>query len=523
MGYTHVLTDFKDNNNQPFNGRMIALLTEPTVLKPENTSLPRNRTEYEVFNGVAYVIGTNGVRTTEYATLPRTDNSDPVSVPVALFLKDAAGRLEYYGAFVIPVEPASPAYVTLGSLTSLDPASPAGSPVVVSLAGLQGVLGLLGNLVSINAGTKTITVAGLQDRGAYSAATTYNAGDLVDSGGKKWRCKLDGTLNVTPAAGANWAEFFSVLPGNQNANTVYAGPTSGGAAAPSFRAVVPADLGNQNANKVLAGPTSGGAAAPTFRAIAIPDLPTVFLPAASFGPDPTRYSGLTWAYFGGYVVKADGTPVVVADGTLALTASATNKVGVNPNTGAVSASTGASYPTNTWPIAEVVTGAATITSVTDRRGFMREPPAAGSSSNSAILSRVYKASGTQSVTNSATFTKVDFDTVEYDSGGTAFSTTNDEWTVPAAGDYLVACGIQMICNTAVTNSWNIGVYKNGTELNRLTQYATTNQNWASNGHICVPLPNLALNDKIDLRVGSQNNATVQIGQTLVWATFARIK
>ena len=81
MGYTHVLTDFKDNNNQPFNGRMIALLTEPTVLKPENTSLPRNRTEYEVVNGVAYVIGTNGVRTTAGASSASTASPRPTAAP----------------------------------------------------------------------------------------------------------------------------------------------------------------------------------------------------------------------------------------------------------------------------------------------------------------------------------------------------------------------------------------------------------------------------------------------------------
>jgi len=110
----------------------------------------------------------------------------------------------------------------------------------------------------------------------------------------------------------------------KNANTVFAGPTSGGAANPDFRALVPADLAasgsngevlgitagaldwiaaggtgtvtsfsatpsgifdvanatttpalsldNQNANIVLAGPSSGGAATPAFRAIVAADL-----------------------------------------------------------------------------------------------------------------------------------------------------------------------------------------------------------------------------------------------------------
>jgi len=109
-----------------------------------------------------------------------------------------------------------------------------------------------------------------------------------------------GTLAVT------WA--------NENANLVLAGPTSGGAAAPTFRALVSADfpggvgtvtsvahtlavpasilsaavvgspvttsgtladtisLATQSANTVWAGPTSGGASTPTFRALVAADI-----------------------------------------------------------------------------------------------------------------------------------------------------------------------------------------------------------------------------------------------------------
>lgn len=96
----------------------------------------------------------------------------------------------------------------------------------------------------------------------------------------------------------------------QTANSVFAGPTTGSAAAPTFRALVAADLpagtgtvtsvalalpvavftisgspvttsgtltgsfSTQTANRFFAGPTSGGAATPTFRAIVTGDLPT---------------------------------------------------------------------------------------------------------------------------------------------------------------------------------------------------------------------------------------------------------
>jgi hypothetical protein len=112
----------------------------------------------------------------------------------------------------------------------------------------------------------------------------------------------------------------------QNANRVLAGPASGGAATPTFRALVAADFPagvgtvtsvalalngstllslsvsgspvtgsgtltgtinfvNQSANTVLAGPTSGAATAPSFRALAAADIfGTV---ATSFSASPT--------------------------------------------------------------------------------------------------------------------------------------------------------------------------------------------------------------------------------------------
>lgn len=118
---------------------------------------------------------------------------------------------------------------------------------------------------------------------------------------------------------------------NQNANIVYAGPSSGGAAAPGFRALVAADLpagvgtvtsvtlgvsagalfttsvsgtnpitgsgtftlnlnfANQNANTVLAGPVSGGAGAITARALVAADICLV-VPTA-FSATPTFNAG----------------------------------------------------------------------------------------------------------------------------------------------------------------------------------------------------------------------------------------
>lgn len=124
---------------------------------------------------------------------------------------------------------------------------------------------------------------------------------------------IEFTVASSPVVGAG---TIAVTKAVQNANLVYAGPGSGGAVAPTFRALVAADLPagagtvssvavtlavpaallsaavtgspittngtfgltitlpNQNANLVFAGPTGGGAAQPGFRALVPADMPT---------------------------------------------------------------------------------------------------------------------------------------------------------------------------------------------------------------------------------------------------------
>lgn len=72
-----------------------------------------------------------------------------------------------------------------------------------------------------------------------------------------------------------------VTTDTQGANEIYAGPTTGADAAPTFRAMVNADLPDlaasdfaaQAANALLAGPTTGANAVPTFRAMVAADVP----------------------------------------------------------------------------------------------------------------------------------------------------------------------------------------------------------------------------------------------------------
>ena len=128
------------------------------------------------------------------------------------------------------------------------------------------------------------------------------------------------TVSGSPIVGAG---TLAVTKANQNANQGWFGPTSGGAAAPTFRGLVTADLPagtgtvtsiavtltvpasllsssvggspittngtialtltlvNQTANMVFAGPSSGGPAPPTFRSLVAADLPQVVVTLSS--------------------------------------------------------------------------------------------------------------------------------------------------------------------------------------------------------------------------------------------------
>lgn len=86
---------------------------------------------------------------------------------------------------------------------------------------------------------------------------------------------------------------------NQGANSFYAGPTSGAAALPSFRAMVQADLPaglgvNESANTFFAGPASGGAALPAFRALSLNDFGTQANNAILAGPTSGGPLAPTW-------------------------------------------------------------------------------------------------------------------------------------------------------------------------------------------------------------------------------------
>jgi hypothetical protein len=88
-------------------------------------------------------------------------------------------------------------------------------------------------------------------------------------------------------------------------------------------------------------------------------------PAMLYGRRALTTAGLTWGYYGGCLLAA-GAVVTVANGTVTLTASATNYVEANATTGAVTVNT-SSFTGGKVPLYEIVTGASSVTSYSDKR------------------------------------------------------------------------------------------------------------------------------------------------------------
>jgi len=88
-------------------------------------------------------------------------------------------------------------------------------------------------------------------------------------------------------------------------------------------------------------------------------------PATLGGRRQSTTSGLTWGYYGGYLF-INGTPTFINNGTLALTASATNYIELDPATGTVSKNT-TGFTAGRIPLYTAVTSTVAVTAYTDYR------------------------------------------------------------------------------------------------------------------------------------------------------------
>lgn len=92
-------------------------------------------------------------------------------------------------------------------------------------------------------------------------------------------------------------------------------------------------------------------------------------PAAIFGRREAGCSGLTWAYYGGWMYTTGGTLQQIPNGTLTLTANANNRVEVD-NAGTVFVHANpAGFTPGRLPLYLIVTAAATVASWHDYRAL----------------------------------------------------------------------------------------------------------------------------------------------------------
>jgi hypothetical protein len=199
------------------------------------------------------------------------------------------------------------AQTALGAATNgqLPIGSTGADPVLAALTAGSGI--------SITNGAGSITIAAtgssqaqiqFQDEGSDLGATgTVDTVNFTGSGVTASRASNTVTVNI-PNAGTVTSVAFTASP--SSVFDVSGSPiTSSGTIALS--------MDNQNANTVLAGPTTGAAAAPAFRALVAADLPVTF-GAGLYNASNVLYSNAGYPA-NGRVTLSSNVPVMVSDVT----------------------------------------------------------------------------------------------------------------------------------------------------------------------------------------------------------------
>jgi hypothetical protein len=92
----------------------------------------------------------------------------------------------------------------------------------------------------------------MRTRGAELVNATCYVSEGTTNADTQWTCSTNAPITLGTTALA-FAQLATGSVGTQAANTVYAGPTSGGGALPTFRALVAADIPGLDAAKIVSG------------------------------------------------------------------------------------------------------------------------------------------------------------------------------------------------------------------------------------------------------------------------------
>jgi hypothetical protein len=214
---------------------------------------------------------------------------------------------------------------------------------VIGPVGLSGVL-------SINSSTGNFTFTG---SGVSCTGTT-----CTFTGGSGSFTALSGDAHSTLTGGATTVTGLNGVQLSALASGILYNTTATGVPSIATAAQILAGFGTQTANTILAGPTTGSAAAPTFRALVVADLPTG-IPHANIAATAVTPGSYTNANI---TVAADGSVTAAANGSSGGVSSTSNSDGtltVSPTTGAVIASLALGHA-NTWTATQTFTNLALL-------------------------------------------------------------------------------------------------------------------------------------------------------------------
>lgn len=261
-----------------------------------------------VTEGTGVTVSGVGTVTVGLADTAVTAGNYGSATQVPTFTVDAQGRLTAAGSVALPA--GNPGTVTKVTSSNgyISVVTDDTTPVLTANVGTGA-----GSLAAGNDGRFTTLADGITTLTTGLASAKTDIGTKITNPGGA--CGLGQVLTFT--APSDWAcSSVSSAIGNQAANTVYAGPTTGGNAVPGFRNLVEADIPSLDAGKINAG-TINAARMPSFSGDVVSTAGTTSLKIADQAGNSGKYlttdgTNISW----GTVSTTDGTKLPIAGGMM---------------------------------------------------------------------------------------------------------------------------------------------------------------------------------------------------------------